>query len=195
MGSQVTSSKIPVWSGHKSLISDVPHQSELDHLILRPGELHIVLAQLRTIGALIDNSGIDICWPESELYGPATVKQIKQGNHVERGEIAHSITLQVLFIIYQERWFQGDAISYHRLEQVAKELSQACTDREKADVKKVNAKRMETIESLGIVEKMEAFGDAHANSLIFMVMRQCMRMVMEVLDFIKSVRTEDFAPS
>lgn len=51
-------------------------RNDLNHLILRPGELHIVMAQLRTIGAFIDNSGIDLCWIESELYGPATVKQI-----------------------------------------------------------------------------------------------------------------------
>ena len=49
---------------------------DLKHIILRPGELHILMAQLRTIGAFIENSGIDIAWIESDLYGPNTVKQI-----------------------------------------------------------------------------------------------------------------------
>ena len=68
-------------------------RNDLNHLILRPGELHIVMAMLRTIGAYIDSSGIDMCWIESELYGPSTVKQILDGNHVKRREKAHVITL------------------------------------------------------------------------------------------------------
>ena len=74
---------------------------DLDHIILRPGELHIVMAQLRTIGAFIafDNSGIGLCRSVSGLYGPSTVRQIIHGNHVKRGENAHLITLQVLFIM------------------------------------------------------------------------------------------------
>ena len=42
-------------------------QNDLNHLILHPSELHIVMAMLRTIGACTD-SGIDMCWIESELY-------------------------------------------------------------------------------------------------------------------------------
>ena len=48
---------------------------DLKHIILCPGELHILMAQLRTIGAFIENSGIDMAWIESDLYGPNTVKQ------------------------------------------------------------------------------------------------------------------------
>lgn len=33
---------------------------DLKHIILRPGELHIFMAQLRTIGAFIESSGIDM---------------------------------------------------------------------------------------------------------------------------------------
>ena len=51
-------------------------RDDLKHIILRPGELHILMAQLRTIGAFIENSGIDMGWIESDLYGPNTVKQI-----------------------------------------------------------------------------------------------------------------------
>ena len=54
-------------------------RNDLDHLVLRPGELHIVMVQLRTIGAFIEDSGIDLCWIEADLYGPTTVKQIIDG--------------------------------------------------------------------------------------------------------------------
>jgi len=37
-------------------------RQDLGHITVRPGELHIVMAQLRTIGAFIENSGLDMCW-------------------------------------------------------------------------------------------------------------------------------------
>ena len=81
-------------------------RNNLNHLVLRPGhdELHIVMAMLRTIGAYIDSSGIDMCWIESELYGPSTVKQILDGNHDKRGEKAHMITLQACMVFIVPRW-------------------------------------------------------------------------------------------
>ena len=51
-------------------------RQDLELIILHPGELHIVMAQLRTISAFIEDSGLDICWVESDLYGPSTVKQL-----------------------------------------------------------------------------------------------------------------------
>ena len=54
-------------------------RNDLQHLILRPGELHIVMAQLRTTGAFIEDSGLDLCWIEADIYGPGTVKQILEG--------------------------------------------------------------------------------------------------------------------
>ena len=37
-------------------------KTELSNIVLHPGELHIVIAMLRTIGCYIDNSGIDTAW-------------------------------------------------------------------------------------------------------------------------------------
>ena len=80
-------------------------RQDLGHIIHRPGEVHIVIDQLRTIGAFIENSGLDMGWVESNLYGPSTVKQILGGNHVKRGEAAHMVILQALFSLYQEAFF------------------------------------------------------------------------------------------
>ena len=76
-------------------------RDDMGHLILRPGELHIVMAHLHSIGAYFENSGIDICWTEADLYGNATVKQIIDGNHVKRRIEAHTVTLQALFTMYR----------------------------------------------------------------------------------------------
>ena len=82
--------------------------NDLNHVILRPGELHIVMVQLWTLGAFIENSGIAMAWVESQLYGPSTVKQILEGKHIKRGEAAHLITLQALFTLYQEAFLQKE---------------------------------------------------------------------------------------
>ena len=97
-------------------------RDDMGHLILCPGELHIVMAQLRSIGAYIENSGIDICWTEADLYGNATVKQIIDGNHVKRGIEAHTVTLQALFTMYQEALFKEHPHLLVHLEKEAKEV-------------------------------------------------------------------------
>lgn len=65
--------------------------NDLDHLILRPFELHIVMAQLPTIGDLSKTAAL-ICWIEADLHGPSTVKQIIDGNNSKTGQAAHMIT-------------------------------------------------------------------------------------------------------
>ena len=64
-------------------------RNDLNHILLRPGELHIVPTDEKTIGVYIEGSGIDMAWIESDLYSPATVKQILEGNHIKRAETAH----------------------------------------------------------------------------------------------------------
>ena len=41
-------------------------REDLKHIILTPGELHIMMAQLRTIGAFIENSGLKMRREESD---------------------------------------------------------------------------------------------------------------------------------
>lgn len=167
-------------------------RQDLQHLILRPGELHIVMAQLRAIGAFIENSGLDMCWIESDLYGPATVKQILEGKHVKRGETAHIITLQALFMLYKEAVFKEDPTHCQSLEQLAKQLGDACADGTKERVKEAHDKLVQAIDSNGTVQKMEAF-DAKQNKIpLFKFVRQYMRMIMEFMAFIRAVRTGDW---
>lgn len=82
-------------------------RNDLQHLILGSRELHILMAQFRTIGAFIEDVGLDICWNEAEIYGPVTVKQTLDENHVKRGEVAHIVTLEALFALYQTAFLQN----------------------------------------------------------------------------------------
>ena len=67
----------------------------LDLGLYKPEELHVVMAHLRTIGSYIDNSGLDLCRIEADLYGSATAKQILEGRHTDsqyRYDAYHCIT-------------------------------------------------------------------------------------------------------
>ena len=59
-------------------------------------------------------------------------------------------------------------------------------------MKDANARLMRVIESQRIIEKMAEFDAVHEKHPMFKVTRQYMRMVMEMLEFIRAVRTGDW---
>lgn len=142
-------------------------RQDLGHIILRPGELHIVMAQLHTIGAFIENSGLDMCWVESDLYGPSTVKQILSGNHVKRGEAVHMVTLQALFSLYQEAFFVRHPAVCTIIEKLANQLSDACKKGDKQDITAKHKELAQTITSTDLAGKMEQFDADHEDSPLF----------------------------
>lgn len=58
-------------------------------IILRPGELHVVMRQLHCIGGYTENSGFDLGWTEADIYCPTTAKQNTEGKYVKRGAQVH----------------------------------------------------------------------------------------------------------
>ena len=167
-------------------------RNDLQHLILRPGELHIVMAQLRTIGAFIEDSGLDMCWIEADIYGPATVKQILDGNHVKRGEVAHVVTLQALFALYQKAFFQSSQEDLKSIADLSQEVAEACTLASNVELKEANTKLLEAVENQDLLKKMAEFDATRDQHPLFKVTREYMRMVMEMLQFIRAVRTGDW---
>jgi hypothetical protein len=150
------------------------------------------MAQLRTIGRYIDSSGVDMCWVESDIYGPSTVKQILDGKHVRRGQTAHLISLQALQLLYQEAFCQFDPECSDKISKAAKELDEACSQGRKEDITNKNTRMLDTISSLNVLEKMANFNKSKENIPIFTVILQYMRMVTEMLTFIRAVRTGDW---
>ena len=164
-------------------------RNDLDHLILRPSELHIVMAQLRTIGRFIEDSGIDLCWIEADLYGPTTVKQIIDGNLVKRGQAAHMVTLQALFAMYHNAFFHQEPQFLKRLLEVAEVLATACVKSVKCEVQRAHAEMVETIQSSDVITRMKTFDDSHDKIPEFQVFPEYMRMVMDMMLFVSAVRT------
>ena len=144
-------------------------RDELSNIILRPGELHIVMAQFKTICAYIENSGIDMAW---DLYGPSTVKQILEGNHVKRAEAAHLVTFQSLFTLYYETFLSQEGQSKESLLRLAKQLEEACSSGEKEEVVEAHKRMLDAVESADIMTKMAEFDRQNANNSMFRVFRQ-----------------------
>ena len=167
-------------------------RQDLGHTILRPGELHIVMAQLCTIRAFIENSGLDMCCVESDLYGPSTVKQILGGKHVKRGEAAHTVTLQALFSLYQEAFFVRHPAVHTIIEKSANQLSDAFKKGDRQDIKGKHEELAQTITSTEFAAKMEQFDADHEDSPLFKFTCRYMAMVMEMMTFIRAVRAGDW---
>ena len=89
------------------------------------------MAQLKTIGAYIKHSKIDMAWIEADLYGPSTVSQILEVNHVKRSESAYLFTFKPLFTLYLEAFLTQEASHCKgRLKQLAEQLEAACSSGE-----------------------------------------------------------------
>ena len=58
------------------LVDARPDVKKKRYIFLRLGELHVVMAALKALGASIENSGIDDTWIEADVYGSATTRQI-----------------------------------------------------------------------------------------------------------------------
>lgn len=203
MQAQAINTKV-MGSGHKTIISlDMGlyqpakklqmSRNDLNHLILRPGELHIVMAQLRALGSFIEGSGIDLCWVESDLYGPTTVKQILEGKHVKRGEAAHMVSLQALFILYQKAFLsQQDPLMVEQIKDYAKQLGNACERSTKKEVQQASARMVQGMKTLDVMGKMKTFEKENNKRPEFQVFLGYMRMIMEMMLFIRAVRTGDW---
>ena len=80
-----------------------------------------------------------MAWIESDLYGPNTVKQILEGNHLKRGGAAHLVMLQAFFILYQEAFLQHlPESSRSSLKLLAKDLCDACSSSEGVQVEEAH---------------------------------------------------------
>lgn len=167
-------------------------RNDLQHLILRPGELHVVMAQLRTIGVFIEDSGLDLCWIEADIYGTGTVKQILDGNHVKRGEVAHTVTLEALFALYQKAFFESSQEDTKDIADLSREVADVCKQAANIELKEANTKLMSAIENQRLLEKVAEFDAKRGQHPLFKVTRQYMRMVMEMLQFIRAVRMGDW---
>ena len=56
--------------------------SEIDNLLIRLDELHVVFTDFKMLGKITDGSGLDKTFEEALIFGSNTVEQIKDCHHL-----------------------------------------------------------------------------------------------------------------
>jgi ethanolamine utilization microcompartment shell protein EutS len=164
-------------------------REDLGHLVLRPGELHIVMAQLRVLGAAIEESGIDQLWIEADIFGSTTVKQILDAKHVRRAITAHVTSLQALFHLHQEVLVEKHPNIFSSLESAVNALSQAFKTGQEIEIKACHQTLVSAAEKLSLCEIATQFDKQNQEIPVFCFMVEYMLMVLNMLQFIRAVRT------
>ena len=161
---------------------------------IRLGRLHTTMAALKCLGKYVEGSGIDIAWQESDLYGPATVRQILDGRHVYRGMEAHTVTLIALHHLLLQSVFTEDdrAEITPGMKQLAQSFKSYVNDpskdteafKEQIDLMHHKLSTSDTFKC------MEEFQESGKDIQKFMI--NYMNQVMVLLMFIAATRREDW---
>ena len=147
-----------------------------------------MMAQLRTIGAYINGSGLDLSWDQADIFGECTTRQILDGGHVKRGINAHSATMQSILFLYSEAFSENSKI-YKECADAADLLNIACTIQDSEQIQKAHSHVCSELERLGVFDKMHKFDVSHEETPVFKFMRNYITMVLNMRVFIKAVRT------
>lgn len=160
--------------------------------VLKPGELHIIIAQLRTIGDFIRGSGIPEMWIDSNLYGTATTQQILEGKHVRRGLDALITTLSALTMLLFDEFTQEHSEDMEHIVQRVTNL-QDILKRDESDIKEAHARLLSHVKNHEILEKLHQFCDERGKSEpVFKFLCTYMGMVETMMLFEKAVRGSDW---
>ena len=79
------------------------------HSILLPGDSHIIMVEFRAIGTFIEMTGIPELWVESGVFTDTVASRILDGKPVRRSIAAHVVTLQVMYLLLLDTFFQEHA--------------------------------------------------------------------------------------
>ena len=161
--------------------------------ILMPGDLHVIMAQLRTIGSFIELSGIPELWFESGIYSEIVIKRILEGKPVRRSIEAHFVTIQVLFSLLCEEFFRQHDEERLELYKLAKNLNDMWEKNDISHVKESNEILVSKLIELDIDNRMRSF--TNEMSLLrptFAMAIQYMDMVFSMMTFIRSVRSANW---
>lgn len=68
-----------------------------DFLVVRLGGLHTALKFLQVIGKLMQSSGLEDVWTESNCLGPKTAEHVLSGSSYAKGMRIHKLTVQAMY--------------------------------------------------------------------------------------------------
>ena len=120
------------------------------------------------------------------------MKQILEGRQVKRGIAAHLTTIEALFGLYAESFFNDKADLFDECVHNAEHLNQACNDGNDEDIQKAQADVIHTIESLNVVNQVGRLDESVASKPPYRATHQYMQMVVEMLIYITAVWPGDW---
>ena len=158
--------------------------------------MHTVIASLRALGASVEDSGLDNAWVEADLYGPTTVHQILDGNHMKRELTAHTITTSALFYLYLEAFLNTDAKisnkTRDKLSTATSNLNMACENLSNDELQASHEQFLLLIEAEGLDNKLQQFDhNIESTHPTFKFARDYMKFVVWIWAFIRATRVGD----
>ncbi|KAI4816689.1 hypothetical protein KUCAC02_009005 [Chaenocephalus aceratus] len=161
-------------------------------VVPRLGELHVVMAALRALGASMENSGIDDAWMEADVYGPATTRQILKCTHYKRALHAHIYSYVALYEMALEEFFKDNPQLKYVCLKATEGVEAACSegkDIKAESVKQVNRTLLEaTAEVITAFQEWEEQKSQHA---MFKAMMSYLHRVETILFFVAATGNAD----
>ncbi len=157
-------------------------------VFLRLGELHVVMAALRALGASIENSGDD-AWIEADVYGPATTRQILKYTHYKRSLTAHIYSYIALYeMVLEEDHPHLKDVCLQATSKIEDACSVKLNKHTKAEaVKCANTHLVETLANNSIMKNFQDWEVQRSENAIFRSMMMYLHRVETILFFIISI--------
>ncbi len=153
-----------------------------------PGPFHIILCALRCLGATVESSGLDAAWIEAGLYSSVTVVQILNGEHHNRALDAHQISLQVLFDLWIEAFFEVNPTLYQLF--LSSMQAEACSNG--LDVTEAHRQLVSLVSTLELEKRMEEFDQKNDKYPMYKWARMYMKQVSNLLQFMRGTRDRNW---
>lgn len=164
-------------------------------VVPRLGELHVVMAALRALGASMENSGIDDAWMEAGVYGSATTRQILKCSHYKRALRAHIYSYIALYEIALELFFtEKPHLKVVCLEATC-QIEEAYTEADKSKrpqyVKVASNHLLQALNSDDVMRQLKEWGAQKSTNAMFKSMMNYLHRVETILYFVAASRNAD----
>ena len=164
-------------------------------VIPRLGELHVVMAALRALGASIENSGIDDAWIEADVYGSATARQILKCTHYKRALRAHIYSYVALFEMALEEFFKDNPQLNEVCLKATEGIEAVCSDESKhtkaESVKQANATLLDALTAADVITVFKEWEKQRSKNAMFKAMMNYLHRVETILLFVAATRNAD----
>ena len=158
-----------------------------ENFVFRMGELHIVFSRLKAIGKYIDSSGLDEVFVEAEIYGPATVEQLKRSFEA-------FLTLYIaLFQLYINQFLTENPVVESDIRRSTTEAAVSLKDiqtLENGEILTIHKSMLDMIESTELLSLLEEFENKMQNQAKFLC--NYIKMVKLLMLFVRATRESNW---